>query len=869
MCSASLRHFEMVVCCAALAGVVVQLVGCGGSTDQTSLAHSNEQTVLPASAPSELTDGEKGAPAKTPSGDTAADSTRQSGTQAVPQVLQPTADQLARWARQEFAPLQMLACRQASDIGFVASMAHTPDGRHFMLAGATVSLWTVGGDAPEQIVLEFDGGEEVKSLATAPNGQWFAAGDSEGTLRIWSVADRQELISKQLSNNDIVDIAISPDSQQIATIGYDNQVTTWSADQLQQLNRFQIDTNNVSRILYMSPELLVAAGETTSSWNVATGKVEHLLSRGRYNYALCRSPDNNRFVFGDEEGLQFWNIGDAKRNGTLAAGFATRELIVFSPDGQLLATANGNSIRIWDIAQSQLVQMIDTFGWPIVGLSWLPESNLLVVASENGRIRLWGTEEAGATAGLQPMHAAVAMPQPGKQQSATPAQLEQMLDLRIFPRLAGKSVTVGNRFDLMYTSSVSVTEALLFYRHQLGQDGWQEVSGKTTTPNTIAFSKLGCTISVSCHEAGAAETTISVNFAGNYDLQWVPKFDAAPIETTFENADVVMYRTKADLVQIETSLLRQLHKEGWTAYSRLHASHSETEDNRSLSFLRDGLELNVSIGRFPADPTSYTVQYSRSLETNTLPVPPDSGFVEFDSSTQPQLVATTAMNLDQTHEYYDQQLTKQGWLVRQVGRNEKDNRRWLSYVRGQRDLMIGLQQKKSGGTLILVGEKLENASWQYQDLLPQEPADEQTAGMEAADFPILNASKSAKFDSIGKQLDFAMGETPLPEVAEQYTEALQTADWQLDGAGIKSDDYVYLTFTKDDTEIQLRARLTDGQATVNVQGDGLLWNKPLPGGQPVISYETWLRINHHPGTLTLLDNYAAEMQALAADSKSK
>ena len=53
----------------------------------------------------------------------------------------------------------------------------------------------------------------------------------------------------------------------------------------------------------------------------------------------------------------------------------------------------------------------------------------------------------------------------------------------------------------------------------------------------------------------------------------------------------------------------------------------------------------------------------------------------------------------------------------------------------------------------------------------------------------------------------------------------------------------------------------DGKSIVNIQGDGLLWTKPLPGGKPQVSYEAWLRINKLPAGLDLLDDYLAEMRA--------
>ena len=86
--------------------------------------------------------------------------------------------------------------------------------------------------------------------------------------------------------------------------------------------------------------------------------------------------------------------------------------------------------------------------------------------------------------------------------------------------------------------------------------------------------------------------------------------------------------------------------------------------------------------------------------------------------------------------------------------------------------------------------------------------------------------------------------------------------WTIKGSGIRSDDYTFLTFTKQKVEIDVRARSMNGNIIVNIQGDGLAWTKPLPGGKHIISYETWLRQNNHPASLNLLDAYKKEMESI-------
>jgi len=329
------------------------------------------------------------------------------------QSAEPSNEQLAAWKQPPHELHQLLAVRESPKTGLSTNIVGLPDGRRFLLAGNKISLWAIDGIEPEHVFLDLSNSDKnpiILSMALSPDGKWFAAGDSEGLIHVWDIAERKELISKKIYATGVVQVAISPDSSEIATITYSDEVTIWSSDMLEQKKRIKVDTNGVKRIMVINSDSIAVAGETTSAWNVASGKLIQKLSSGRYNFTLARLRDKNRILVGDKTGLQIWNVQDQKVEDTIAGDFATNELVDFSPDGTLLATANGSSIRLWDMASKQVAQIIDTYGWPIVGIHWLPETNLLLVASENGCVRFWGTAKSGETLSMRPLNAAMALP---------------------------------------------------------------------------------------------------------------------------------------------------------------------------------------------------------------------------------------------------------------------------------------------------------------------------------------------------------------------------------------------------------------------------------------------------------------------------
>ena len=71
---------------------------------------------------------------------------------------------------------------------------------------------------------------------------------------------------------------------------------------------------------------------------------------------------------------------------------------------------------------------------------------------------------------------------------------------------------------------------------------------------------------------------------------------------------------------------------------------------------------------------------------------------------------------------------------------------------------------------------------------------------EQPDHLFLEPSKSAKYDVDKKSIEIPLGAIGLLDAADQYIEAMESLGWKPDTGGIKADDYVMLTFTKNNDE---------------------------------------------------------------------
>jgi WD40 repeat protein len=818
--------------------------------------------------------GNAGATKSSTSGASAQDSASQSAVKA---PVPPTPEQIAKWAILEFPPLQLLTCYDGFGDSAVQCVAASPDGKQFVLGGAKLTLWKTSDSKPTVDLLEKYKPEDVErpilSVAISPDGMILAAGDQKGTLRIWKLADQAEVVSFTAHDGRLTQLAFSPDSKTIATTSYAGEVRLWNSADGKKIKNLKVNDQEVVRLVFLSNSLLATASNEASIWNIESGKKENVLTKGYVSSsALGVSSDHHWLTFTDADSkAQRWDIPKGAAAG-LALNGGTGQWIEYSQDGKLIATYSGDSnIRIWNAANGETVQVIDGDGDRTVGLKWLGNSQALLVASEQGRVRIWGTSATAKSIGVEPIGLpALATITPDAKRALPSGQLQNVIDVRSFPRLPGSIPMWGDAGGITYNTPASQSEAEQFYRYFLGKAGWTEATKVDDVQPGLTFRKSGCELKVTLTptpapgSTGAGGLQVSLQFPGNYDVRWLPKYEEFQSQGSWTSSSSLIYRTKAALTNVEVNLLRLFHKAGWTAYTRLNASGTEDPRTRDITMLQGGSVLQVSIG-YPADSTEELfVQTSVHVSNESLPIPPDSGWIEFDSSSDLLLVANTKMDLAQTTKFFDTQMASEGWLARETGRNIKDDKAWLPYIRGQQDVTVRLATLPDGKTRIIVGNA-ERSSWQFQK--PPKPDSKKSGpGIEAADFQIPKEATAIKFEVDQKQIRFEVAGTTPKKLADQIAKQMEALEWKRDKFGVDSDEYVLATFKKDKSEIQLRARAEAGKTTASVGGDNLLWTKPLPTAPVRISYETWLRRGRKEATLDFLDEFAAEMHKIPEQS---
>jgi serine/threonine protein kinase len=252
---------------------------------------------------------------------------------------------------------------------YVNSVIFSPDGK--MLASGsndyTVKLWQVDNGNLIRTLPETGG---VSTIAFSPDGQELACGLSDGTIRLWRIKDGILLYKLKGIAEGMVSVAFSPDGQMLAS-GSQNHIQFWHVNDGSLIRRIQIGITSSSDYFF----------------NLSS---------------IAFSPNGQMLASGSQDDtVRLWRVSDGSLVWTLQVGIVTGDfagykipIIAFSPDGQMLVSGLGKdkgytSVNLWQVSTGDLLSTLKNVEPD--SLSFSPDGMILAIA-QGGTIRLWGVQ---------------------------------------------------------------------------------------------------------------------------------------------------------------------------------------------------------------------------------------------------------------------------------------------------------------------------------------------------------------------------------------------------------------------------------------------------------------------------------------------
>ncbi len=316
---------------------------------------------------------------------------------------------LRLWDVASGEPLAVLeGCARNAHHGEVGKVTFSPDGTRIASScgDAGIMVWDVATRQPQSVGWQGDGGS-VNSLALNPDGTVLAVGRGSGwtepgTVQLWDVATGKERVTLRGHTSWVRSVAFSPDGTLLASGSGDGAARLWDATTGE--NKFILaDSSQPGASTFSNSDddgdvEITGVSNTAAVWSVAFSPDGAILAVGRGDPWV--GPGS----------LQLYDSGTGELLSEfypevhpLCCEMVTVFALTFSPDGTLLATANGDgTATLWEVATGEEHAILEPDGGWVGSVAFSPDGSLLatggawsdcdygeICAPDEGEMRLW------------------------------------------------------------------------------------------------------------------------------------------------------------------------------------------------------------------------------------------------------------------------------------------------------------------------------------------------------------------------------------------------------------------------------------------------------------------------------------------------
>lgn len=274
--------------------------------------------------------------------------------------------------------------------GQISSVEFSPDGK-LLVSGSNdkaIKLWDVTSG---RLVKSLDDAIWGVSVTFSPDGKLLASIGTDFSIKLWDASSGAMI--RTIAGQYLM-AAFSPDGKLLASPSVDNSIKLWDVASGAQVKSLEGNYALISLVTFSPDGKLVAgvnADRKLRLWDVASGTqvrmVEEFYGTGRF------SPDG-KFMANSDKDLRTIKLMDVASGTTVRSmgGKAPTEakLLVFSPDGKLLATGSSEgAIELWDVAKGAQVGSLVRHADLIDSVAFSPNGKTFVSVGKDDTIKLW------------------------------------------------------------------------------------------------------------------------------------------------------------------------------------------------------------------------------------------------------------------------------------------------------------------------------------------------------------------------------------------------------------------------------------------------------------------------------------------------
>ena len=280
-----------------------------------------------------------------------------------------------------------------SGSNYVYPLAISGDGQTVVSSSydGTIKIWSLS----DRQLLDYLGGQSWSSYPIASNlGQTFPSNSSEQNIDDSKQGIGNLIQSLPGHSSGVSALAIGPHGNILASGGYDGSIALWNLSTGEMLSKFSGHSGTVKPMIVSPDGSLLATGSTDKTlklWNLNSGTLRHSFSVCDPPVSIAIGADGETIVSGSTEGvLQIWQIstGELKHELTGHAGLV-RSLGI-SADGEMLASGSTEkTIKLWNLATGQLMNTLTGHTDPMMAFTVKPDGETLELTVSHRQQNGW------------------------------------------------------------------------------------------------------------------------------------------------------------------------------------------------------------------------------------------------------------------------------------------------------------------------------------------------------------------------------------------------------------------------------------------------------------------------------------------------
>ena len=325
-----------------------------------------------------------------------------------------------RWALPEGAKLRLGKGEIANfaghrtDIGRASAYLFSPDSSQLAVM-SSIGIWLYDVQTGKALTLTAEHINTIgmsNHIALSPDWRTFAKlGSDENTIELRDLHTGQRQTTFEGHKEQMMAVAFSPDSQMLASSDSAGVIWLWDIDTGKH-KRIRTPHKIVDEVMF-SPDgrtVVSSRDRDTRLWDIDTGELKARLEDTTGTYNIVFNADGTLLYGANRSELRLWDPDTGKITMRLGLASSHRPLLVFSPDGQMIATAGGNdyTVQLWKRQTGELnnrlkgdaryvkmimisngvPKLVDYATKRAESIAFSPDGRTLAVASD-GEIALW------------------------------------------------------------------------------------------------------------------------------------------------------------------------------------------------------------------------------------------------------------------------------------------------------------------------------------------------------------------------------------------------------------------------------------------------------------------------------------------------